>query len=62
MPVAGCRDHAGLFNTSVENIVEKQASILLTSSARDASTPCTELVAGISVVSWRVADVSGEIF
>jgi 23S rRNA (cytidine1920-2'-O)/16S rRNA (cytidine1409-2'-O)-methyltransferase len=41
---------AAVFNTLVENIVEKRRSILLTSSARDASTPCTELVAATLVV------------
>jgi hypothetical protein len=36
-----------LFNTSVENIVEKGGTIVVTGSARDASTPCTDLVADI---------------
>jgi hypothetical protein len=40
-----------LFNTSVENTVEKYGSNLVTTSTRDASTPCTELVAGTLVVS-----------
>jgi hypothetical protein len=35
-----------LFNTLVEKTVEKRGSIFVSSSARDASTACTELVAG----------------
>jgi hypothetical protein len=35
----------------VENTVEKHGSNLVTTSTRDASTPCTELVAGTLVVS-----------
>ncbi len=33
--------------------MEKGGSIFVTGSARDASTPCTELVAGTLVVSWK---------
>jgi 23S rRNA (cytidine1920-2'-O)/16S rRNA (cytidine1409-2'-O)-methyltransferase len=33
--------------------VEKAGSIFVTGSARDASTPCTDLVAGTLVVSWK---------
>ena len=43
-----------LFNTLVEKTVEKEGSIFVTGSARDASTPCTELVAGTLVVSWKL--------
>jgi 23S rRNA (cytidine1920-2'-O)/16S rRNA (cytidine1409-2'-O)-methyltransferase len=38
----------------VEKTVEKGGSIFVTGSARDASTPCTELVAGTLVVSWKL--------
>src|ERR1700730_13202795 len=51
-----------LFNTSVENIVEKPGSIFVTSSARDASTPCTDLVADTLVVGGRTAEASGDCF
>ena len=43
-----------VFNISVENVVEKRGTIVVTPSARDASTPCTELVAGTLVVSCRL--------
>jgi 23S rRNA (cytidine1920-2'-O)/16S rRNA (cytidine1409-2'-O)-methyltransferase len=47
----------------VENTVEKQESIFVSSLERDASTPCTELVAGTLVVSWRLegAEASGDV-
>jgi hypothetical protein len=43
------RPSAALFNTLVENTVEKAGSIFVSSSARDVSTPCTKLVAGTLV-------------
>jgi 23S rRNA (cytidine1920-2'-O)/16S rRNA (cytidine1409-2'-O)-methyltransferase len=41
----------------VENIVEKRGTIVVTGSARDASTPCTELVAATGKVFRNSGDV-----
>jgi hypothetical protein len=38
------------FNTTVENYVEKQESIFVSNSWRDASASCTQPVAGTLVV------------
>jgi hypothetical protein len=50
-PIFSChRLNATLFNTPVENSVEKVESTLVSSSSAGASTPCTETGAGTFVV------------